>query len=104
MVEAVRTTASPAALWTICVVAVCCLAFWLGVVAWADMHPRVWRRLTPGPMPEVPAQPGGEPEPVETSAAGAQPAVGGQAVPAQRSGEADRPVHTVTGAGPAARS
>ncbi len=104
MVEAVRTTASPAAIWAICVVAVCCLGFWLGAVAWADMHPRVRHRPTPDMLPEVPAQRGGEPEPGEAPAAGARPPVAGQPVPAQRSGEADRPAHTVTGAGPAERN
>ena len=42
MIEAVKTTASPAEIWAIVVVAVACLAFWLSMVAWADMHPR-WR-------------------------------------------------------------
>jgi hypothetical protein len=53
MVEAVRTTASPAAIWTICVVAVACLAFWLSAIAYADAHPKVrHRRLPdmPGPV------------------------------------------------------
>ncbi len=122
MFEAVRTTASPAAIWTIVVVAVSVLAFWLGAVAWADMHPRVRHRLTPTmpgpvlggmhvaeggrsvspnrdapavftePVPGVPAQRAGEPEP----AAGAPPAAR-QPVPAQRSGVADHPEHTATG-------
>jgi outer membrane biosynthesis protein TonB len=42
MFEAVKTTASPAEIWTIVVVAVVFLAFWLGAVAWADRHP-LWR-------------------------------------------------------------
>jgi len=42
MIEAVKTTASPAEIWAIVVVAVACLAFWLGAVAWADLHP-LWR-------------------------------------------------------------
>jgi hypothetical protein len=42
MIEAVRTTASTGAVWAIVIVAVVCLAFWLAVVAWADMHP-IWR-------------------------------------------------------------
>jgi hypothetical protein len=53
MVEAVRTTASPAAIWTICIVAVACLAFWLVMVAFADAHPRVRHRQIsdmPGPV------------------------------------------------------
>jgi hypothetical protein len=54
MTEAVRTTASPAAIWTICVVAVLCLAFWLFMINYADKHPYVRpRRLPdmPGPVP-----------------------------------------------------
>lgn len=50
MIEAAKTTASPAAIWTIVVVAVACLAFWLGMVAWADLHPR-WRGRH---VPELP--------------------------------------------------
>ena len=38
MVEAVRTTASPAAIWTIVVVAVVVLAFWLTAVLLADRY------------------------------------------------------------------
>lgn len=50
---AVRTTASPAAIWAICVVAVSCLAFWLIMIAYADGHPSVRHgRLPyrPGPV------------------------------------------------------
>lgn len=50
MVEAVRTTASPAAIWAICIVAVACLAFWLGMVSYADRHPYVRNRR----LPEMP--------------------------------------------------
>jgi hypothetical protein len=53
MTEAVRTTASPAAIWAICVVAVVCLAFWLFMINYADRHPYVrHRRLPdmPGPV------------------------------------------------------
>src|ERR1700756_4766796 len=42
MVEAVRTTASPAAIWTIVVVAVGCLLFWLAAIWVADKNP-FWR-------------------------------------------------------------
>ena len=42
MIEAAKTTASTGEVWAIVVVAVSCLAFWLGVVAWADKNPR-WR-------------------------------------------------------------
>lgn len=41
MIEAVKTTASAGEIWTIVIVAVGTLAFWLGAVAWADMHPFV---------------------------------------------------------------
>ena len=82
MFEAVRTTASPAAIWTIAVVAVGCLVFWLGAIALADKYP-FWRQW------QAPDMPG--------------PALGGteplQAVPVQRSADADRPEHTVTGSG-----
>ena len=50
MIEAVKTTASPAEIWAIVVVAVACLAFWLGAVAWADRHP-LWRDRQ---VPEMP--------------------------------------------------
>lgn len=44
MIEAVKTTASTGEIWTIVIVAVVTLAFWLGMVAWADMHPFVRSR------------------------------------------------------------
>jgi hypothetical protein len=47
MVEAVRTTASPAAIWAIVVVALVCLAFWLIAVSYADSHPYVRQRRLP---------------------------------------------------------
>jgi hypothetical protein len=47
MVEAVRTTASPTAIWAIVVVAVVCLAFWLIAVAYADAHPYVRQQRLP---------------------------------------------------------
>lgn len=47
MYEAVKTTASAGEIWTIVIVAVGCLAFWLGAVAWADMHPFVRSRQAP---------------------------------------------------------
>ena len=53
MVEAVRTTASPAAIWTICVVAVGCLAFWLSAIWVADKNP-VWKHWRGWRMPEMP--------------------------------------------------
>jgi hypothetical protein len=45
--EAVKTTASAGELWAIVIVAVGTLAFWLGMVAWADMHPFVRGRQAP---------------------------------------------------------
>ena len=51
MVLAVQTTASPAAIWTICGVMVGCLAFWLGAVTLADRHPYVRN-------PRIPDMPG----------------------------------------------
>jgi len=53
MIEAARTSASPAAIWTICIVAVACLAFWLSMIWYADRHPYVrHQRLPdmPGPV------------------------------------------------------
>jgi hypothetical protein len=44
---AVRTTASPAAIWAIVVVAVVCLVFWLSMIWYADMHPYVRHRQLP---------------------------------------------------------
>jgi uncharacterized membrane protein YgcG len=53
VIEAVKTTASTGAIWTIVIVAVVTLAFWLAMVAWADMHPFVRSRQVsdlPGPV------------------------------------------------------
>ena len=44
---AVRTTASPAAIWTIVVVAVVLLVFWLAMIWYADRHPYVSQRRLP---------------------------------------------------------
>ena len=44
---AVRTTASPAAIWTIVVVAVVLLVFWLGMIWYADAHPYVRQNRLP---------------------------------------------------------
>ena len=78
---AVRTTASPAAIWTIVVVAVVLLAFWLAMIWYADAHPYVSQRRLPdmpgpdaamldddvranlGAVPPQPAQPGAAAEP-----------------------------------------
>jgi hypothetical protein len=126
MFEAVRTTASPAAIWTICVVALGCLAFWLGAIAVADHYP-FWRHWQAPDMPgpvlggidaaaggrsvspsrdapavfteplEAPAQRG-----TEAAAAGTPPAAGDAAtaaaeLPAQRTADADHPERSVTG-------
>lgn len=48
MYLAVRTTASPAAIWTIVVVAVVLLVFWLAAIWYADRHPYVSQRRLPG--------------------------------------------------------
>jgi hypothetical protein len=53
VIEAVKTTASAGEIWAIVVVAVVCLTFWLGAVAWADLHPDVRHRQVsdmPGPV------------------------------------------------------
>ena len=51
MVLAAQTTASPAAIWTIVIVMVACLVFWLGAVVMADRHPYVRH-------PQIPEMPG----------------------------------------------
>ena len=120
MIEAVRTTASPAAIWTICVVALGCLAFWLGAIALADKYPR-WRHwqaqdmqgpvlggihMAEGGRSVSPsrAAPAVLAEPLEVpEQRGAAPATAGDAataaadLPAQRTGTADRPERSVTG-------
>ena len=72
MFEAVRTTASPAAIWTIAVVAVSCLVFWLGAIAVADKYP-FWRQWQ---APDMPGPALGETEPLQ-----AVPAAAGAAGP-----------------------
>ena len=125
MVEAVRTTASPAAIWVIVVVAVGCLVFWLAAIWVADKNP-FWRHWQapemPGPvlggihaaeggrsvaphreapavftepLEGVPAQRAAAPEPAAAPAAGEAPAAG-QALPAQRSADADHPERTAS--------
>ncbi len=104
MVEAVRTTASPAAIWAICVVAVGCLAFWLGALAVADRNPywRHWRNPDmPGPaLGGTHVAEGGRSVSPDREA----PAVFGETlpeVPAPRAGDADRPEHSVAEPGTA---
>jgi len=60
---AVRTTASPAAIWVICVVAVVCLAFWLIMVMVVAPRPdprfRRMAAISGSAVSEVPMAPGG---------------------------------------------
>jgi len=51
MVLAEQTTASTGAIWTIVIVMVACLVFWLGAVVMADRHPYVRH-------PQIPEMPG----------------------------------------------
>ena len=46
-IEAVKTTASPAEIWGICIVALACLAFWLSMINWADRNPIYKHRQVP---------------------------------------------------------
>jgi hypothetical protein len=126
MIEAAKTTATAGEVWIICVVMVVCLAFWLSMVAWADRHP-VWRGRhmpeMPGPvLGGIHVAEGGrsvapnrvapsvltseEPAEFEQDAAAERPRVPGQrgaggvpGMPAQRSGDADRPEPSVSGPG-----
>ena len=120
MIEAVRTTASPAAIWTICIVALGCLVFWLAAIAVADHYPfwRHWQAQDmPGPvLGGIHAAAGGRSvspsrdapavftEPLEVPAQrDAAPAPAGDAatapgaLPAQRAGTADRPERSAAG-------
>ena len=99
MFEAARTTASPAAIWTICVVALSCLVFWLGAIALADRYP-FWRNWQPQDMPGP--VPGG----IHMAEGGRGVTPGRDApaslaeppeVPARRAGTADRPERSATG-------
>jgi hypothetical protein len=47
MIEANKTTASAGEIWAIVVVAVCCLAFWLTMINWADRNPLYKHRQVP---------------------------------------------------------
>jgi hypothetical protein len=109
MVEAARTTASPAATWAIVIVAVAVLAFWLTMIFLADRsqvrasgraqaatwpsYPGAWAggSMAGGPAPEIPRQAarttGGQ--------ASDEPVPQGETptrddIPAQRTGHADR--------------
>jgi hypothetical protein len=84
---AVRTTASPAAIWTIVVVAVVCLVFWLAIIWYADAHPYVRQsRLPDMPGPgaamlddDVLANLGAAPPQPETRVPGQRTPAGGSA-------------------------
>jgi hypothetical protein len=103
VVLAVNTTVSAVDIWAIVIVAVCCLAFWLGAVMWADAHPDIRRTRQlpdmPGPVIggmhvaedggrsvspnreappvlRVPGQRSAEPEPASGQPAAGQPASG----------------------------
>src|SRR6516225_1758890 len=95
MNEAVRTTASPAAIWTICIVALGCLIFWLGAIAVADKYP-FWRHWQapdmPGPvLGGIHAAAGGR------SVSPSRAATAAGAMPAQRTADADHPERSGTG-------
>jgi len=108
MVLAARTSASPAGIWAIVIVAVVVLAFWLVSIYMADRsqvrasgrsRAAVWpayaggdARVEPVPQEEAPTR----------ADIPAQPAAGTgrPAMPAQRTGDADRPEHSHTGPGP----
>ncbi len=120
MILAVNTTVSAVDIWVIVIVAVGCLAFWLGAVMWADAHPDIRHRQLPDmpgpviggmhvaedggrsvspnreapPVLRVPGQRSAEPEPVS-----GQPPPGVPVMPAQRAGEADRPEHATAAPG-----
>jgi hypothetical protein len=105
MDEAVRTTASPAAIWAICVVAVLCLAFWLFMINYADRHPYVRHRQLPD-MPG-PAEPTIAGAPAEAAAAppttAPEPAVTAAGpIPTQRTAPSDATVGGPTPTGAAA--
>ena len=99
MIEAVRTTASPAAIWTICVVALGCLAFWLVAIALADKYP-FWRHWQAQDM-QGPALGGIQMAEGARSVAPSRDAPTVLAepleVPEPRPGTADRPERSATG-------
>jgi hypothetical protein len=126
VIEAVKTTASAGEIWAIVVVAVVCLAFWLGAVAWADLHPDVRHRQVsdmPGPVlggmhlggggrsvspnreapsvltnvDDVPYDERDYEPDHEMAAQWREAAPGHEWVPVQRTGEADRAERSVTG-------
>jgi hypothetical protein len=115
---AVRTTASPAAIWVICVVAVACLAFWLIMVMVVAIRPDPRLRRVPAMSGPVfggirmatggRSVEGAEPEaarvPAQRGPEGREPEAPAESIPEQRtkaggtaptdtagSGTADRP-------------
>lgn len=70
MIEAARTTASPASIWALVVVAVGGLVFWLSAVALASRNTAARHRRVPD-VPDMPAAP----------------------IPAPRAADADQPQH-----------
>ena len=130
MVEAVQTTASPAATWAIVIVAVVALAVWLGGIFVADhMQARASGRSRMATWPsytdawtggsvageqaqEIPEQAVHEPIGTQGQPTGDERTTQGEtptradvpAMPRQRSGEGDRPEHSHTGRGYAGQS
>jgi hypothetical protein len=110
MVEAARTTASPAATWAIVIVAVAALAFWLTMIYLADRsqvrasgraraatwpsYPGAWASDAPVPQGETPTR---ADIPAQPAAGGARP--DRPAMPAQRTGDADRAERSYAGPG-----
>jgi hypothetical protein len=102
MVEAAaRTTASPAAIWAIVIVAVVLLVFWLTAITLADRSQAraSGRALMPGGwLARDESVPQGEtPAPADVPAQAA--AVGRRAMPAQRTGDHDRAARSHAGPG-----
>ena len=101
---AVRTTASPAAIWTIAVVAVVLLVFWLAMIWYADGHPYVSQpRLPDMPGPDaamldddVLANLGAAPPQPETRVPG-QRGPAAPAKPAPAVGAAEPPTEPIPG-------
>ncbi len=106
MIEAVKTTASPAEIWAIVVVSVVCLAIWLGGILWVGEHP-LWAHHMETDMPGPVlggihvAEGGRSVSPNrEAPATFTEPQA---EVPAQRTGAADQPERSRTGQPPAGR-
>ncbi|WP_300612585.1 hypothetical protein [Trebonia sp.] len=106
MIEAVKTTASPTAIWVIVVVAVVCLAIWLGGILWLGEHP-LWAHHMetdmPGPvLGGVHVAEGGRSVSPNREAPATFTEPPAQ-VPSQRTGVADQPEHSGAGQGAAGR-